>query len=406
MSMVEVSGLSYAYGRVQALEDLDLTIPAGALYALVGPNGSGKTTLMQVLLGLRRAQRGSASVMGRDCGTLDASDRTSIGYIAEGQSLPGSMCLREVEAFLAPLYPTWDPALARDLRDRFALDPPEAQDFLAGEQMKAALLCALAPRPTLLVMDEPFTGMDALVRDDLVRGCCSRPAPRDGQCWCARTTSPRWRCSPTGWASCRTGGCVSRSPWSSFTSASSTLRYNSPTARRWTPIPRNWFTVEQNGLMMSFIAELDGSEAATTALRDRFAGAARLDVRDATLREVFIALARGTPHQSRGWRMNAFAQVRHLLVNDVRRLRWLLLAYAAAWAGDRWCPLPARTGRAWLGMSPMLVVLVDLVLVASAMQASPYRPDAFWVSRPSGPSRWWERSSRSPCWSSHSPWPA
>src|SRR5450756_1018122 len=113
MSMVEVSRLSYAYGRVQALQDLDLAIPAGALYALVGPNGSGKTTLMQVLLGLRRAQQGSAFVMGRDCATLTAADKVSIGYIAEGQALPGS---------------------------------------------------------TLLVMDEPFTGMDALVRDELVRG--------------------------------------------------------------------------------------------------------------------------------------------------------------------------------------------------------------------------------------------
>lgn len=302
MSMVEVSGLSYAYGRVQALEDLDLTIPAGALYALVGPNGSGKTTLMQVLLGLRRAQRGSASVMGRDCGTLDASDRTSIGYIAEGQSLPGSMCLREVEAFLAPLYPTWDPALARDLRDRFALDPArKLKTFSRGEQMKAALLCALAPRPTLLVMDEPFTGMDALVRDDLVRGLL-QSAGAEG--WtvlvCSHDIAEVEMLAD--WVGFLQNGRMRLSEpmeqlHQRFKHVEVQLADGATVER---PYPAHWFTVEQNGLMMSFIAELDGSEAATTALRDRFAGASRLDVRDATLREVFIALARGTPAAIKG----------------------------------------------------------------------------------------------------------
>src|SRR5947209_9628178 len=171
MSAIEACEVSYRYGGFTALRSLDLSVPEGALYAMLGPNGSGKTTLLQILIGLRRAQAGSASILGIDSAHLSAHDRTRIAYVAEGQSLPGWMRLEELEAYLAPLYPTWDKELARQLRDRFHLDPQrKISAFSRGGQMKAALLCALAPRPSVVLMDEPFTGMDALVKDELVRG--------------------------------------------------------------------------------------------------------------------------------------------------------------------------------------------------------------------------------------------
>jgi ABC-2 type transport system ATP-binding protein len=171
MAVVEVRDLTYRYGSHPALRNVSLDVPEGAIYALLGPNGSGKTTLLQILMGLRRAQSGQVSILGRDVRTIRASDRASIGYIAEGQALPRWMRLEELEAYLAPLYPTWDPSLAASLRDRFELDPSRKIKTLSrGEHMKAALLCALAPRPRLLLMDEPFTGMDVIVKDELVRG--------------------------------------------------------------------------------------------------------------------------------------------------------------------------------------------------------------------------------------------
>ena len=170
-AVIAVEQLSYKYGSTTALRDVTFTVPQGGIYALLGPNGSGKTTLLQILMGLRRARVGRASVLGRDVGTLAAADRESIGYIAEGQSLPGWMRLSELEAYLAPLYPAWDKALANDLRARFELDPDQRIKTLSrGGHMKAALLCALSPRPQLLIMDEPFTGMDVVVKDELVRG--------------------------------------------------------------------------------------------------------------------------------------------------------------------------------------------------------------------------------------------
>lgn len=171
MAVVEVRDLTYRYGSKPALRDLSLDVPEGSIYALLGPNGSGKTTLLQILTGLRRTQQGHASILGRDVSALRAADRESIGYIAEGQALPRWMRIEQLGAYLAPLYPTWDASLAASLRERFELDPSRKVKTLSrGEHMKAALLCALAPRPRLLLMDEPFTGMDVIVKDELVRG--------------------------------------------------------------------------------------------------------------------------------------------------------------------------------------------------------------------------------------------
>src|SRR5690606_14549656 len=116
--------------------------------ALLGPNGAGKTTLLQILAGLRRPAAGWARVLGKDVTALGVGDRQAIGYVAEGLRLPGWMTLRQLEAYLAPLYPEWDRSLADELRRRFRLDPDRRiRTFSRGEHMKAALLCALAPRP-------------------------------------------------------------------------------------------------------------------------------------------------------------------------------------------------------------------------------------------------------------------
>src|SRR5690606_20180448 len=102
---------------------LDLAIPEGAFYALLGPNGSGKTTLLQLLAGLRRPRTGTVRLFGTDSRALTVEHRGQIAYVAEGQQLPGWMTVERLEAYLAPLYPRWDRALAGDLRQRFALDP-------------------------------------------------------------------------------------------------------------------------------------------------------------------------------------------------------------------------------------------------------------------------------------------
>lgn len=171
MSAIEAERVSYRYGGVVALDAVSLQVPEGSVYALLGPNGTGKTTLLQILSGLRRPQGGTARLFGRDVTRLMVEDRQKMSYMAESQPLPGWMRLDQLESYLAPLYPTWDGSLAAELRTRFRLDAARKLGTLSrGEHMKAALLCALAPRPRVVLMDEPFTGMDVVVRDEIAGG--------------------------------------------------------------------------------------------------------------------------------------------------------------------------------------------------------------------------------------------
>ncbi len=296
MNVIDVERLSYSYGRVVALSDVDLAVPQGALYALLGPNGSGKTTLLQVLMGLRHPSRGRAAVLGVDTRSLDTATRSRIGYVAEGQSLPSRMRLSEIEAFLAPLYDTWDASLARELREQFELDPSRKISTLSrGEQMKAALLCALAPRPRLLIMDEPFTGMDALVKDELVRGLL-RSSGSEG--WtvllCSHDIGELELLAD--WVGFLDRGVVRLSePIDRVRERFKHVDVTMPTGAP-PQTPPEWMAVERAGSRMSFLMSNGAPGAVDRELKARLGDAAHIESRDATLREIFVGLAkRPTP---------------------------------------------------------------------------------------------------------------
>jgi ABC-2 type transport system ATP-binding protein len=295
MPAIEAERLTYRYGRTAALRHLDLLVPDGALYALLGPNGSGKTTLLQILTGLRRAASGRAAVLGVDCRALSWRDRKRVGYIAEGQPLPGWMRLEQLEAYLAPLYDRWDRALADQLRERFDLDPARRIATLSrGEHMKAALLCALAPRPELLLMDEPFTGMDALVKDDLVRGLLETSGAEG---WtvllCSHDIGELELLAD--WVGFLDGGTMRLSEpmdvfRERFKRVDVQLADGAPAAAR--DVPPEWLGVETAGARLSFVLSHPQDGSVERFVSAHLSGASRVDVRGATLREVFVALAR------------------------------------------------------------------------------------------------------------------
>lgn len=302
MTAIEVDHLTFRYGSVTALRELELSVPRGALYALLGPNGSGKTTLLQVLTGLRRPTAGRASVLGVDTSALSWRDRARIGYIAEGQSLPGWMRLDQLEAYLAPLYETWDPRLASELRERFGLDRSRRISTLSrGEHMKAALLCALAPRPGLLLMDEPFTGMDALVKDDLVRGLLETSGTEG---WtvllCSHDIGELELLAD--WVGFLEGGRMRLSePMDSFRERF--RRVDVVMADASSPVDQSvsneWLGIERSGSRISFVLSHPQDGSVERYVSARLPNAARMEVRPATLREVFVALARSPASRAR-----------------------------------------------------------------------------------------------------------
>lgn len=169
--IIETRGLAKKFGRFEAIEDLNLRVPEGAVFALIGPNGAGKTTTIRLLMNILRADRGEAKVLGTPSHRLAPRDFERIGYVSESQKLPAGLSLAHYFEYLRALYPAWDRELEARLCAQFELPPDRKLGHLShGMRLKVLLVGALAYRPQLLVLDEPLSGLDTLVRDEVVNG--------------------------------------------------------------------------------------------------------------------------------------------------------------------------------------------------------------------------------------------
>ena len=167
--VINVSELTKRFGRKAALASVSLSLPRGAVYGLVGANGAGKTTLIKHILGLLRAESGSVRVFGLDPVADPVGVLSRIGYLSEENDLPGWMRVDELIRYSRAFYPAWDDGYAEELRQGFALDPAAKIKTLSkGQKARAGLLIALAYRPELLVLDEPSSGLDPIVRRDIL----------------------------------------------------------------------------------------------------------------------------------------------------------------------------------------------------------------------------------------------
>ena len=168
---ISAANLSKSFGKTRVLDELSLDIPEASIFGLVGPNGAGKTTAIKILMNILKPTWGRCEVLGVDSTNLGPADLARIGYVSENQDIPGWMTVEYLMKYLKPFYPTWDDSLASDLLHKFELPPRRKVRHLSrGMWMKAALASSLAYRPRLLVMDEPFSGLDPVVRQDLIEG--------------------------------------------------------------------------------------------------------------------------------------------------------------------------------------------------------------------------------------------
>jgi ABC-2 type transport system ATP-binding protein len=174
-TVIRTENLVKKFRRVEALNGLNLEVPPGAIYALVGPNGAGKTTAIKILMNIFGATSGHAEVLGMDTKQIAGKALTSIGYVSENQQLPDWMRVDAFFAYLRPFYPSWDRDLENQLVRQLALPlDRKLSELSRGMRMKAALASSLAYRPRLIVLDEPFSGLDPLVRDELIEGMLER----------------------------------------------------------------------------------------------------------------------------------------------------------------------------------------------------------------------------------------
>jgi ABC-2 type transport system ATP-binding protein len=151
------------------LDAVSLALPRGAVYGLVGANGAGKTTLIKHILGLLKAEAGSVRIFGLDPVADPVSVLSRIGYLSEENDLPGWMRVDELIRYSRAFYKNWDDQYAEELRDAFTIDPSaKIRDLSKGQRSRVGLLIALSYRPELLVLDEPSSGLDPIVRRDIL----------------------------------------------------------------------------------------------------------------------------------------------------------------------------------------------------------------------------------------------
>jgi ABC-2 type transport system ATP-binding protein len=169
--ILRTNNLSKQFRRTVALDRLNMIVPESSVYGLVGPNGAGKTTTIKILMNILQPSDGTAEIFGRDSRKLSPQDFTQIGYVSENQQMPEWMTVEYLMNYLKPFYPNWDSARASELLRQFDLPlDRKLRELSHGMRMKAALASSLAYRPRLIVLDEPFTGLDALVRDEFIAG--------------------------------------------------------------------------------------------------------------------------------------------------------------------------------------------------------------------------------------------
>jgi ABC-2 type transport system ATP-binding protein len=166
---IEIDGLTYAYGRAEAVHGLNLAVQPGRCYGLFGRNGAGKTTTMKCLLNLLRPGSGKVRVFGLDPAKEEVEVKRRLAYVPDYVAFYPWMSVSETFDYLASFRRHWNRQIQQDLIERFRLDPAQKTAALSkGQRTQVALIGAICPEPELLLLDEPTSGLDPIVRRDFI----------------------------------------------------------------------------------------------------------------------------------------------------------------------------------------------------------------------------------------------
>ena len=168
-AVIEIRDLKRRYGKVEAVNGLNLTVRAGRCYGFFGRNGAGKTTTIKCLLNLLRPQAGSVRVFGLDPRTNEVAVKSRLTYVPDAVAFYPWMTVRDTLDYFASFRPRWNREIEADLLRRFGLAAAQkASDLSRGQKTQLALIAAICPEPQLLVLDEPTSGLDPIVRREFI----------------------------------------------------------------------------------------------------------------------------------------------------------------------------------------------------------------------------------------------
>jgi ABC-2 type transport system ATP-binding protein len=288
---IRTVGLTKTFGRTDALASVDLSVPEGSIYALVGPNGAGKTTLIKLAMNILQPTTGTAEVLGKASHAMTGRDLNRIGYVSENQEYPEWMTVGAMLEYLRLFYPTWDRALEQQLLAQFDL-PRERKirQLSRGMRMKAAMAAALAFRPALLVLDEPFSGLDPLVRDELIEGLLDR-SPETTMFLSSHDLSEiESFSSHVGYL--EQGRLLFSEEMAELAGRFREVTVTLSGPRAQNPVPAQWLQYEATDSLVKFVHSNCRGEQTAAELRQIFPGARDIEMEPMPLRAIFLAVAR------------------------------------------------------------------------------------------------------------------
>ena len=293
--MITFTDLHKRFRRTEAVNGLSLEVPEGQVTAFLGPNGAGKTTTIKCLLNLHRPDSGTARVLGTDSRKLGPSQFTQLGYVSENMELPLWMTVQQFLDYCRPLYPKWDRAFEAKLAKQFDLPAKtKLKDLSRGMRMKAALLSSLAYRPRLVVLDEPFSGLDPLVRDEFIRGLLELTEQEGWTVFVSSHDIEEVQRLADRIAIINSGKLALSEGSDSLQARFRAVEVVLPENERSLPhLPATWMHAEQAGRTLRFVeTQFDEAGALEASVRTVIPAAASVEARAMSLREIFIALAR------------------------------------------------------------------------------------------------------------------
>jgi len=293
-AIIQIENMTKRFGKTLAVDRLSLEVPEGSIFAFLGPNGAGKTTTIKAIMNILQPEEGGATVLGVPSTSLGPPEFQHIGYVSENQKLPGWMTVQELCEYCEPMYPDWDREFCTKLIKQFDLPLDRRIKHLSrGMTVKVALLTSLAYRPRLLVLDEPFTGLDPLVRDEFIRGVLELTEQENWTVFVSSHDIDEVE-RLADWVGIINRGALDicesvRSLQDRFRQVEVVLE-NEDRVRLAT-LPQSWLLAEQAGKTLKFV-ESDFAATAEQGVREKLPGGRDLQFNPMSLREIFLTLAR------------------------------------------------------------------------------------------------------------------
>jgi ABC-2 type transport system ATP-binding protein len=290
--MIRVEHLWKKFGRFDALRGLSFDVPEASAFALIGANGAGKTTTIKILMNILDPTRGSAALLGVDSRKISPRELRQIGYVSENQDMPSRLTVEEYVAYLRPFYPTWDRDLEASIARQLRL-PLERKigDLSHGMRMKMALMCALPYRPKLLVLDEPFSGLDPLVRDEFMEGLLEQA----GEMTILISSHELGEIDgvATHVAFLDEGQLLFQESMSDLTGRFREVQVTLEIeAARPAQVPKEWLEMRAIGNVLTFVDTRFDKNGLSERIRARVEGVRGIDAQPMVLRSIFTTLAR------------------------------------------------------------------------------------------------------------------